>query len=72
MLAYLRAIIPLRLGSSSSSSSPKRLSESDGWFGNPQTYDIASYSQYQGNRSDAIWLPDESTAKAWQNFLRGQ
>jgi hypothetical protein len=72
MLAYLRAIIPLRLGNSSSSSSPKRLSESDGWLGNPQTYDIASYSQYQGNRSDAIWLPDEATAKAWQNFLRGQ
>jgi pimeloyl-ACP methyl ester carboxylesterase len=72
MVAYLRCVIPLRLDSSSSSSAPKRLSESDGWLGNPQTYDIASYSRYQGNRNEAIWLPDESTAKAWQEFLHGQ
>ena len=71
MLAFLRSVIPLRLGnSSSSSSSPRRLSESDGWMGNPQTYDIASSSHYQGNRNEAIWLPDETTAKAWQDFLR--
>jgi pimeloyl-ACP methyl ester carboxylesterase len=72
MLTYLRSVIPLRLDGSSSSSSLRRLSESDGWLGNPRTYDIASYSRYQGNRSEAIWLPDESTAKAWQEFLRGQ
>lgn len=67
IMSFLRAVIPQRLGNSSSSL--KRLSDSDGWLGNPKTYEIFSSSQYIGNRSEGIWLPDEATAKEWQKFI---
>ena len=79
VMTFLRSVITQRLGPVSATptafytpSEPKRLSSSDGWLGNPKSYDIASETNYPGSKSEAIWLPDEATAKAWQVFLRGQ
>jgi pimeloyl-ACP methyl ester carboxylesterase len=75
MIAFLRSAIGQRLPSLSanqSSSPPKHLNSSDGWLGNPLTYEIASNASYQGSRSEGIWLPDEITARAWQRFLKDQ
>ncbi len=78
MLAFLRAVLLQRLGPPPTAPlafpkpvEVKSISSSDGWLGNPATYDIASQSSYQGDRNAAIWIPDEATAKAWQSFLRG-
>ena len=79
MMAFLHAVLLQRLGPPPTAPSAfpkpvevKSISDSDGWLGNPTTYDIASQSSYQGDRNAAIWIPDEATAKAWQVFLRGQ
>ncbi|MCX6970826.1 MAG: hypothetical protein NTV93_11865 [Verrucomicrobia bacterium] len=47
----------------------KKLNLQAGWLGNPTTYDIAPYAGYKGSKSQAIWLPDEATAQAWQAYL---
>lgn len=47
----------------------KKLNLQTGWLGNPTTYDIAPYAGYKGSKSQAIWLPDEATAQAWQAYL---
>jgi hypothetical protein len=49
----------------------KKLNLQSGWLGNPDTYDVSAYAGYKGSKSKAIWLPDEPTALAWQNYLRG-
>lgn len=41
-----------------------------GWLGDPDTYEVAPGATFTGNKAKAIWLPDEETAKAWQEYLR--
>ncbi|MBK8037920.1 MAG: hypothetical protein IPK22_12455 [Verrucomicrobiaceae bacterium] len=43
-----------------------------GWFGNPATKQIAAYSSYTGDRSKAVWLPDEASANAWAAYVVAQ
>ncbi|MGA3171619.1 MAG: hypothetical protein ABSE62_11470 [Chthoniobacteraceae bacterium] len=40
-----------------------------GWLGNPDTLDVVPYSHFKGDRNKAIWLPDQATALAWQQYL---
>lgn len=42
----------------------------DGWLGDRETYEVASYADFKGSKSKAIWLPDEATALAWQAYLK--
>jgi pimeloyl-ACP methyl ester carboxylesterase len=56
-----------------SAAQPLQLSKIDarlGWLGDPDTYDVAAYPQFKGNKAKATWLPDEATAHAWQEYLR--
>ncbi|MDQ3624801.1 MAG: hypothetical protein M3463_20350 [Verrucomicrobiota bacterium] len=48
----------------------QKIDPRQGWLGNPETYEIAPAVTYKGSRAKAIWLPDEATAKAWQDYLR--
>lgn len=48
----------------------ERIDQKQGWLGDPETYEIAPAATYKGNKSKAQWLPDEATAKAWQDYLR--
>lgn len=63
-----------KIGSTSTPSKTKtslvKLNLRNGWLGDPKTYEIAAYSDFKGSKSSAIWLPDETTAMAWQNYLR--
>ncbi len=63
-----------RIGTTSSPSKTKaalkKLNLRDGWLGDPETYEIAAYSDFKGSKSSAIWLPDETVALAWQSYLR--
>lgn len=43
-----------------------------GWLGNPATKQIAAYSSYSGDRSKAVWLPDEVSANAWAAYVVAQ
>lgn len=40
-----------------------------GWLGNPETFEVAQYSEFKGDRNKAMWLPDEITASAWKAYL---
>jgi len=74
--AYLQAVIPLRIGlppigtPTSTSSRPRKLVRTQGWLGDPETYEASSYAAFTGKKRSAIWLPNEATALAWQSFLR--
>jgi len=72
-LAFLDEVITLRLGEPGglASSSPKKLSASSGWLGDPETLEIASSSDFRGKKRSATWLPGESTATAWKAYLSG-
>jgi hypothetical protein len=48
----------------------KKIDLRSGWLGDPKTYEVAAYSQFKGSKATAIWLPDETTALAWQAYLR--
>lgn len=65
---------PLAIGSSSSSGSSaiklQKITVSNGWLGDPKTFDIAPYAAFKGSKTKAIWLPDEATAQAWQAYVR--
>jgi len=63
--------LPTSAGFSSETVRPKRLTHESGWLGDPDTAEIASYLSFNGKKKDAVWLLDESTAKAWQAYLRG-
>jgi len=40
-----------------------------GWLGNPETYEVARYGEFKGDKNKGIWLPDETTALAWKQYL---
>jgi len=46
------------------------LDPKDGWLGDPATMEVGSYADYPGKKKDAIWIPGEPTARAWQAYLR--
>lgn len=80
-LAYLYAAIGSRLppapaasvfaSESTSGNTLLRLNKQAGWLGDPTTYEVAEYDKFTGKKQDAVWLPDETSAKAWQAYLRG-
>ncbi len=60
-------------GASKAAASTAQLYKIDahlGWLGDPDSYEVASYQDFKGNKTKATWLPDEATAHAWQEYLR--
>lgn len=60
-------------GGAPKTAAPAKLAKIDprnGWLGDPDTYDIAPFATFKGSKTKALWLPDETTAKAWQDYLR--
>jgi hypothetical protein len=50
------------------------LAESDGWLGDPATWDapmpsVAAFADYAGDKAAACWLPDAYLAAAWCGFV---
>ena len=48
------------------------IEESSGWLGNVEDFTISPYQSFEGDKSKASWLPDESVAKNWQLFVQGK
>jgi hypothetical protein len=48
----------------------EKVDQKQGWLGDPDTYEVAPAAAYKGNKAKAQWLPDEATAKAWQDYMR--
>lgn len=40
------------------------------WLGNPETFEVAAIADYRGDRNKACWLPDETVARKWQEFVK--
>jgi hypothetical protein len=40
-----------------------------GWLGDPNTGEVSAFSTYSAAKSEASWLPDEPTARAWQSAV---
>ena len=45
------------------------LNPARGWIGNVVNKKVVLAEQYQGNSSEAVWLPDEETALKWQQYV---
>ncbi|NJL53422.1 MAG: fibronectin type III domain-containing protein [Hydrococcus sp. SU_1_0] len=45
------------------------LNPAQGWLGNIATKEIASVDNYQGNLTETTWLPNEETARKWQEYV---
>lgn len=72
-LAFLREVIPLRLGppsASRSSTTLRNLSVQNAWLGDPETLEAAPANQFRGRKRNAIWLPGPETAEAWRTYLQ--
>lgn len=48
----------------------KPMDQSTAWLGNTEDHSIAPASKYQGNPRRASWLPDEQTARRWQEYVK--
>ncbi len=47
----------------------RSLDSAQAWLGNPITRIIAPVKQYVGNPLEAAWLPNEVTARKWQEYV---
>lgn len=61
MSGVVKTAAPLKL---------EKIDQRQGWLGDPETYDVAPAATFKGSKAKAQWLPDEATAKAWQDYLR--
>jgi hypothetical protein len=70
-IPYLDAVLTARQANSTTSNSTNlsAIAPSQGWLGNIATHEIASVSQYQENPLEAAWLPNEETARKWQQYI---
>ncbi|MDX2081753.1 MAG: hypothetical protein SFU53_13295 [Terrimicrobiaceae bacterium] len=71
--SFFKSELP-NIGSGSRPASAKttfaKINLRDGWLGDRETFEVATYSDFKGTKAKAIWLPDEATALAWQAYLR--
>jgi len=66
-IPYLDAIMTTRLPAQGTHLRP--IDAARGWLGNIVTYEIAPVAQYGGNPLEAAWLPNEETARKWQEYV---
>jgi pimeloyl-ACP methyl ester carboxylesterase len=66
-IPYFDAIATARLGQNSNdlnSIEPDR-----GWLADPVTHKVAPVARYEENPLEAVWLPNEETARKWQQYV---
>jgi pimeloyl-ACP methyl ester carboxylesterase len=66
-IPYLDAIITQRLPSQGNDLQP--IDPTLGWLGNVATKEISPIAKFTGERSEAAWLPNEETARKWQQYV---
>lgn len=48
----------------------EKINQSAGWIGDPDTMEVMPAATSKVRKGKGVWLPDETTAKAWQDYLR--
>jgi pimeloyl-ACP methyl ester carboxylesterase len=66
-IPYLDAILTLRLPAKGNNLLP--IDKNQGWLADPVTHKIAPIAYFQGNPLDASWLPNEETARKWEEYV---
>lgn len=66
-IPYFNAIITVRL--TKNTNKLRSINSTQGWLGNTITHEVESINQYQGNPLQAAWLPNEETARKWQQYI---
>jgi hypothetical protein len=66
-IPYLDAILTARLPEHGNDLRP--IDKTQGWLGNIVTHQIAPVDRFEGNQLEAVWLPNEETARKWQQIV---
>lgn len=66
-ISYLDAIITQRLPTQGNDLKP--IDSTLGWLGNIDTKEIAPVAKFTGDPLKATWLPNEETARKWQQYV---
>ena len=69
---WLATVTAMRLPAAPPASGPVPLVplvESQGWLGDRLSFDICAFACFSGNHDAASWLPTESAAESWQEFV---
>jgi hypothetical protein len=67
-IPYFDAIATARMTKDSNKLRPVDLSP--GWLGNTITHEIAPVNRYKDKSLEAAWLPNEDTARKWQQYVK--
>lgn len=68
-IPYFDAIVTQRLPAQGNTLKP--IDPTRGWLGNVTTHQIAPIAKFAGDPLKAAWLPNEATARKWQQYVRG-
>lgn len=66
-IPYLDAILTARLMAHGTNLRP--IDAAHGWLGNTVTHEVAPLNRYEENPLQAAWLPNEETARKWQEYF---
>jgi hypothetical protein len=70
-IPFLDACMAMRLPDKGSKNQTlKPVGKSKGWLAPLYGDSAVAFADYKGNPSEAVWLPDESVAKAWKDYVR--
>ena len=68
LFGWMEAVLALRLPAPAGSGL-RPIAEDSGWLGNRETAAVASFHDYEQNKSQASWLPSAETAQDWSAFV---
>jgi pimeloyl-ACP methyl ester carboxylesterase len=63
-IPWITAVFRQRIAPSSARL--RSVSDSSGWIGDQRSLEIALHGSFSGSKTDASWLPDETSARAWR------
>lgn len=66
-IPWITAIVRQRV--SSDGAVLRVVTDRSGWLGNNRTGEVAPYDTFPASKTEASWLPDEASARAWQAIL---
>ena len=67
MATWIQAVVLERLPTAGTTL--RLVGDSSAWMGNNETGDVAPSDNFVGSKTEASWLPDEATARAWQSVV---
>jgi acetyl esterase/lipase len=68
LAGVLDARLPANAGTGNGAVTLNPMPESNGWLGDVKTKTIAGFASYTGDKSKAIWFPNQSVASAWAGY----